>query len=530
MQMDNINISPRFEPESFKNKEIARFIEVHPGTIIFKSNYKTEKELDNDWDIWNSMSYDEKYLANEKSMQLYGKKNEDLYYDLKKVFLKQDIDNKDIVDDRYTPDTFSLNTIDVNNSCPSNSTYAQNVIDTMSESTDLLECVLLNQTLQNIEDDSVVVKTIKEEGNKLLKKYLTEDDEIKYPFGASINSFYTPDEIKNIHGSLNDKKDIDWYKKFKARSYGLKSPNLNASEINVGWNPLLKYTSINRQKSSDRLNRIYGDQVFANYYFANFMNTPSYRVIEEEKHPSSNSGNEEKLPKGVVIYFIHGEYKNKEESVPRVMISFDPYSDEVIPIINGDISSYTMTLKDIVKQYEWSKFTVFFLPLDDDLYDKLVANVNYLKFRVSSVGKNFFRDVCADLNNPTPVIANDKLFFVFFVNSLIQLGRANQDDIDSLEIDDRILNLDGENKYSYILYKGDTKDFNRNKVFSKLKFFTDNKLNLSNSDDPLVEGYLHLHNTSLQVLNESTKNKKSKDYFNRVTFKEVADTLNKYKV
>ena len=117
-----------------------------------------------------------------------------------------------------------------------------------------------------------------------------------------------------------------------------------------------------------------------------------------------------------------------------------------------------------------------------------------------------------------------------FVNSLFQVGRSNQDDIDSLEIDDRILNLDGENKYSYILYKGDTKNFNKNKVFSKLKFFTDNKLNLSNSDDPLVEGYLHLHNTSLQVLNESTKNKKSKDYFNRVTFKEVADTLNKYKV
>lgn len=530
MQMDNINISPRFEPESFKDKEIARFIEVHPGTIIFKSNYKTEKELDNDWDIWNSMSYDEKYLANEKSMQLYGKKNEDLYYDMKKVFLRQDIDNKGIIDNRYTPDTFSLDTIDTDNSYTSNSTYAQNVIDTMSESTDLLECVLLNRTLQNIEDDSVVVKAIKEEGNKLLKKYLTKDDEIKYPFGASINSFYTPDEIKNIHGSLSDKKDIEWYKNFKARSYGLKSPNLNTYEMNVGWNPLLKYTSINRQKCSDRLNRVYGDQVFINYYFTNFMNTPSYRVIEEEKLPDSDPGNREKLPKGIVIYFIHGEYKNKEDSVPRVMISFDPYSDEVIPIINGDISSYTMNLKDIVKQYEWSKFTVFFLPLDKDLYDKLAANVNYLKFRVTSVGKNFFRDVCTDLNDPTPIIANDKLFFVFFVNSLFQLGRANQDDIDSLEIDDRLLNLSGENKYSYILYKGDTKDFNKNKVFSKLKFFTDNKLNLSNSDDPLVEGYLHLHNTSLQVLNESTKNQKHKDYFNRVPFKEVADTLNKYKV
>ena len=83
-------------------KEIAAEKANNPEVVVLKIEYKDEAELDKDWQEFLAMGYDHRYLANSLSLRFYGMKNEDIYHELKKQFLSQDIDSENHVDE-YSP-------------------------------------------------------------------------------------------------------------------------------------------------------------------------------------------------------------------------------------------------------------------------------------------------------------------------------------------------------------------------------------------------------------------------------------------
>lgn len=547
MRMNNFYIETRFADKDFKEKEVARFAQTYPGAIVMKPNYSSEKELDDDWAKFNDMGYDKKFLSNNKAMELYGMRNEDVYDKFKHEFLKTDIKNSKILDKTYIPSgindknntvysIYSEATIVkdyrgltiAENYAPSPLNYALAILDAMNESDDNIEKIFLYDTLNSINEDSTVIDSLKEYGYKKLTESInTPDPDIEYPMGNSIDSFFTINEIYNIEDIKKEgKTDSAWMHNFLARSYGLRPAvgkngeiNLKTSDLVPGWNPILPYTELNRKRSLDRLNYMYSQDLFSNSHFINIYNFKGDKSSLDE----SNSMNP--TVKGISVYFIHGELDDGDNDTPRIAISLDNTSDMVIPILNGELSQPAL-LKDILNNYEWANIVLFFLPVEDGLYDKLYNNISCVVDRQEKPRTNFLKDISDDMECPNAIVANDKVFYMFLINSILELGRANQNDISSLNIDNRLF-WNKKPNYTYLLFKGNKDNFNRDNILSKLDFYKTEKLSVS--PNHVNEGYFRMKKTDLQVLNESNEVNEP-DYLNRIPFKEVSELLNQYSI
>ena len=91
------------DKRSFKDKEIDRWELQYSGCIIIRSSYKSEEELDAAWEKFQQMPYDLQLVADDESLRLFGITNQKMYRRLKKVYLKRDIDNSDLIPLVYTP-------------------------------------------------------------------------------------------------------------------------------------------------------------------------------------------------------------------------------------------------------------------------------------------------------------------------------------------------------------------------------------------------------------------------------------------
>ena len=551
MRMNNINIASRFSDPDFKEKEVERFSQTYPGNIVLKPSYKSEEELDADWEGFNNMTYDIKLLSNNKALQLYGMKNEEYYQQLKSEFLKSDIKNSKILDNKYIPAGLSHNiTCDLEESAikkdfdgykltenhiPSSLNYAISLLDAISESDDNIEKLFLYDTLNSINEDTEVINTLKKYGYKKLNESLNPvDPEIEYPMGFDTDSFFTLDEMKGdseyfipIEKLKRDKhaNEYVWLHDFMARSYGLRpylgkngEKNVKSPELIPGWNPLLTYTELNRRRSAERLNYVYGRDLFSKSYFINLFNFNGDSNLNESDSVIPSV-------KGISVYFIHGELDDGDNDTPRVAITLDNSSDEVIPILNGELTS-PCKLKDILDKYEWANIVLFFLPVEDDLYDRLYNNISCVINNQAKPRTNFLKDISDDMECPNAIVANDKVFYMFLMNSILDLGRSNQNDISSLNLDDRLF-WNKKPNYTYILFKGNKDKFKKEDILSKLDFYSNSKLSVTPNE--INEGYFRMKKTDLQVLNESN-DINNEDYLNRVPFKEVSELLNKHSV
>lgn len=554
MRMSNINIASRFSDDTFKEKEVERFAQTYPGNIVLKPSYKTEEELDDDWKIFKGMTYDIRLLSNNKALQLYGMKNEELYQKLKHEFLKNDIKNSKILDNKYIPAGLSHNSaydleesVDIKKDYkgitiaehynPSSLNYAISLIDAIAESDDNIEKLFLFDTLNSIDEDSEVINSLKKYGYKKLEESINPPDpEIEYPMGMNTDSFFTLNELKDYTDNFVSVEDLKrqknstpyiWLNNFIARSYGLRpylgkngEINMKSPELVPGWNPLLPYTDLNRVRSAERLNYVYGRDIFAKSHFINLFN------LKIDSSSLDESDSVYPSIKGISVYFIHGELDDGDNDTPRVAISLDTSSSEVIPILNGELS-HPCELKDILNKYEWANIVLFFLPVEDDLYSRLYNNISIILDKQSKPKGNFLKDISDDMDCPNAIVANDKVFYMFLMNSILDLGRSDQNDISSLNLDDRLF-WNKKPNYTYILYKGNKDNFNVDDIKAKLNFYSSNS-KLSVSPNEINEGYFRMKKTDLQVLNESNE-EENIDYLNRIPFKEVSELLNKYSV
>lgn len=94
-------------------KEIDRWRDAMAGYILLYPFYKSEKELDREFEMFDSMPYSKKYITNEKALQVYGYKCQDMYYKLKKKFLRTDIDHPEIIPNIYRPENDPIHNIEI---------------------------------------------------------------------------------------------------------------------------------------------------------------------------------------------------------------------------------------------------------------------------------------------------------------------------------------------------------------------------------------------------------------------------------
>jgi len=508
MKLSNLNVPARFTDDDFKDKEVNRFRLEYPNMIVFKQSYSSESELERDKAIWDMMGYDQRLVANEKSLSLFGSKNEDRYPRLKAKFTNSDIKNTELPK-VYSPSdkTFNENFPDYHGIFVNSLRLSESwnkpfyYLRAIEESTDILEQLYLIEAMQNLDTgNSIIAREVKSYARNIQEGLLKRDDDELYPIGYFKESFFTPKEIEDNHLEVPKV----WFEDFKMRCYGVNTYKLNVSEKpdKVLFGILDEQVYKDRSVYSDRVNEALSKEVFTNRYFVDLSYINGNGVITEEAAQNT---------KGISIFFLHTIINN--ELATRIAIGLDPLSDTLYEFTRGRIGR-KITIKEL-KNDEDDFLCVYFLPMADDLYDKISLGIKEMNEK-NYTPKNFVKDICDRLDIDCPAIANDKLFYVHLAHCLITLVRGEEINL-----------LPNKPVYSYILYRGEANDYDRAKVYSILNIYSSKNIDTSH----LQEGYFRMPKLDLQVLLESNNSTTvDKTGFNRVSYKDFSDTLNRFSV
>ena len=507
MKLTNLNISARFTDDDFKDKEVARFRINYPNCICFKQEYETEKELDYDKKLWDMTHYDMRLLANELSLRLFGSRNEDRYPILKAKFTKRDIQNKDI------PKVYSPSQKIYNESFSNyDETFKSSMgisekwntpfryLHAIEESEDIIETLYFIEAIQKLDTDNSRIASEVKKYTLSLKEHILErpSDEL-YPVGYCSKSFFTPREIED---NMIESVDKSWLENFKIMCYGFKIDKLNETN----------YSDFKPVNTSERLNRAIFKEVFENREFVDLSKTNSYGIITEDTVQNI---------KGISVFFDHIVEDNK--LITKIGIGLDIGSDKIYEFVNGKIgrliSIDEFTRNSFLSNNHKEDFLiVYFLPLSDDLYDKVSTKIKDMNKKNYHI-KNFIIDACDKLGVKNPGIINDKLFYVYLIHLLISMST-------DIEVTDRLPELN-KKIYSYILYKGESNDFDNKEVFSKLNFYTSKLIDRSD----LQEGYFRMKKIDIQVLLESSSDGiVDKTDLDRIKYDDFVNTLNQFSV
>lgn len=508
MKLTNLNMPARFTDDEFKDKEVQRFRIEYPSMILFKQSYDSEVELERDKVKWDMMGYEQRLISNEKSLRLFGAKNEDRYPKLKAKFTKADIKNKELPK-VYSPSQKVYNEEFVN----FHSDFKQalrlseawnrpfDYLNAIERSYDILEELYLIEAMQSLDTGkSILVNEAKKYALNLKERLTRREDDEVYPVGYFNESFFTPKEIVENHLEVPKK----WFDNFKLLCYGVLTESHNITDkpvFEIENRPIYKSRSI----YSDRLNEALSKEIFTNRNFIDLSYVSEYGVITEE---ATNSN------KGVSIFFLNTIINN--ELVTRISIGLDPLSDEVYEFTRGRVGR-KITVKDMINDKD-DFLVVYFLPLSDTLYDSLSSGIKEMNAK-NSTPKNLVQDICDKMNVDCPPIINDKLFYVHLAHCLLSMIRG----VETNAVDV----IPNKPIYSYIIYKGEVNDYDRAKVYSKLNIYSSKDLDTSH----LQEGYFRMPKLDLQVLLESNgSNTIDKTGFKRVDYNEFVDKLHQFSV
>lgn len=202
-----------FTDDEFKAKEIEKYEEHYTGLKIIKPNYHTDNELEKDWKAYLALPYHLKAIADEKSLFLFGKKNEEIYKMAKSKFLQKDIAPSNLFND-YRPGNLreAENFFD-----DINSVYIiPDDIDNLDTLNLAWEKYLEQDDDQKETSDSVSFgyygKTVPEMYNEMLKK-LNEKNIDNNDYSDILNTYSPPSNISEAFMSeldyiVDESKDI----------------------------------------------------------------------------------------------------------------------------------------------------------------------------------------------------------------------------------------------------------------------------------------------------------------------------------
>lgn len=446
--------------DKYKEDEIERFESMYPGIKIIRDYYETEKELESDWnDFWES-PYSIRVLANDRSIVLFGMRNEEQYKIQKNKFLLKDIDNHTYAEyvpanESADPDRsnaardymnnggYPLVTIDCEDMKELNQQWRRYLeqgedkkAKSNSQSISFFGCpveevyqkAIKKFLIQDIKDgDSEIDDSIIGEGtvvfsDKLEKLVISErandingvescflEYQDRYPIGNGYENM-TPWEVLDIFGrSVCENSELfnNLYAKFlgikPTRLLGehvvtlLLDENCNPDKLlECGFNPHMNIRA-------DRVNSIIKENM--NYQFINLSET------EESGLDDLNTG--------IAVMVINELDKDNRETtrdLPKVLVTTS-FDSPIWHGLNYGNLYYTLNVVDHIAKFNKPSVSVFFLPV----------SIDNLPPKLTMFADNEIERVTSALNRGCPDIANKHLFVANLLNSILYSPENNND-------------------------------------------------------------------------------------------------------
>ena len=378
------------------------------GHSILLLNYDNLANLNTDWYNFNNQCYDHKVIANNKSLEIYGKTVPEVYQSEIKKFLVKDIKDSSL-------DNLMTRPV-VNDSLAA----TEAVLEAIESTLDPVESMILLE-LAREQITTPVEQSIVEMASEILMNRIQEQNIFKENY-LGLYNYLLPWEVMGLFEDVNILCEDEMFKNYYARGIGLKSPMPNfanavskmllleenpANLLKIGWNPVLDSTNTeNRSIAAIRANDTLRE--YCKYWFLDLQHTPNL-LMEEEI--------DQEFHKGISIIVLQELDKINEENVqdlPKVLVTLDYRNSAWHPIIYGEISTMTQNVDSLISQYKIPMVSCYFLHLCDDLYNR-IKSINIEEFN----NNNEIKRVSSLLQLGCPGIANKKLFITYLLSSLM---------------------------------------------------------------------------------------------------------------
>jgi len=368
---------------NFIDKEIDKFETIYTGSRIIRDKYETEKDLDRDWDIYYALPYHMKRVANNQSLLLYGKTNEDMYKIKKKEFLKNDIQNPKITMEYLPGKKISL----------------EEGFDAIinNYNGDIISLLIMENEFSKLYQDDPIKQILIENFINFVNDELSNMNKIRIDYV----DYFMPQEIIKLYENTNlfeDKRFIGYagkyygiapYEDFNKDRNKLIQENSEESII-VGHNPSITDISL----AQKRYNKLF-EQSLPSYKFADLskMDSDYPNIIPEN---------------GLSIITIN-EMEGKQNSLlSTVLVNFNPLKEGWIPLRYG-MFNMSEDIKLILENYNNPLINLYYLELDESVLSARNKTVIFNEFFNSD---SMFTKVLRFNSNSIPRISNPDLFTI----------------------------------------------------------------------------------------------------------------------
>lgn len=509
---------------TLSNIEIAKNYSNDSGTLIM---YPTEtyEDLNNLWNDWNLMVYNQRYESDERCREIFGCTNKELYNKCKSEFLKND-DKEDLNINTYKDITQS--TMDTKKILDESTKYDLGKMYLEKSKT----------VYDNIYEDLIVKNQMQYILNKIDSEEALSIDLI------NDLPYFTPEEMEdmgvfsnnNYYGEYSDNKYINdkmttasWFDEYKLISKGIipensinmikdwmfklkklysdfdqiKESNIKSkinsrkqSILELGWNPEINFNPYTRKMSSEKLKSSIREMYNKNKIY-------DISNIEYSINEASNENND-KFPIYVVLSFTNSTFgkgiqKFTNGIYSHASISLDSKLDKMYSY-NLDLKGggfKVENLKNYIKKEKNTIICVYAIFVDKLKYSKIKYKLDYYISNINNT-KYSILNIFGILMNKPMVIDNDMVCSQF-VDSIFKFINIDISGKNSSLVTPNDIYLNSKNNL-YKIYEDRADKYKYRDIDNKVKGFLSNNVHKKiNEESYIYENYIKPYETLLEV-------------------------------
>ena len=439
--------------------EYARKVAFDNDIVIIKDNYENLKELMNDWYRFSSLDKDKRLISDDESIKIYGFDNYSRYLKQYNEFIKDDIDDSDIMPKVYVSDVL-LNLMD---ECAyeTDKTRKIQLIDTFNEELDNIENKHYRDYILDKLAESLKVDVKLYNSSNSVPMYIPDIDLVKE------NTDIAPFQINNalrFYGFTP--LEEDYYYKWKNKIRQCMRENRDEDVRLLGWNPDVSLTRENFDTAKEYMNSLIENEI--GYNFINLTENYLYGNTKMDMNNiKENNGIYILFFDDYIGSFIYISTGNLDTLYP---ITLDEYK------LSGYLTKPSINFHEVVNKLHNPTITVYYIGMDTKLCTKVVNALKKLTDNYTNININFLKNLFYTAgfqynlggNNQLIKIANQRVVCIYVLNTLIQLANNKIDTLNDLIILPTLNNLTNySNKDNiYILYQDKANRFDPNIIYA----------------------------------------------------------------
>lgn len=465
------------------------------------SNIDNLEKLNRSYFRYQNMSEKDRFESDEESRRIYGKSNEERYYEqLNKLLSLEEPDDDELLSNQNYYDSTNESLIN-NLSSLKNLLLEETSIDKREfkkyekkkiklYKADLMKSIIDKLEIENVTIRSTIPYYFPEERDNLLKSYVT-----LYPSKLELGISTIPTEKWDLNYNMKfiglkpmDKKfNIEWKSNIHKNIKILQNESSSDDEkekarislLELGWNPILTDSPNDYIKAKNRINEILQIK-----YPYKFINISEGFIIE--------NFNIDELNKNKGIYIVFLNYYNQEIEKTRIYLSLNSDLDKLYSLdhfMMYNVENFE-NIKKLYKNnnYKDTYLKVYFLPMEQSLIDKIKYQFDYFNNNYSKFGYNFLSSI-SNIISYNFQISNYNLFCSYLMNYIITLANLDLSKIDQCFIRSNLLLNTNDNKIiTYIVYDGELDEYRPKEIINKLNYFNNSILSESVYDELQTNG------------------------------------------